>query len=318
MASIEDALNKGSKRFKPQKYRAWDNDLILQKNISSIEEENIIHEIAPSLIRNWSFHDRPETELGDIDKLSEEFKTIGQQQPCIVRLTNNDEFKYELIVGERRWRAAQKAMVPLKFIIKTIDDHDAAIIQSIENDSRKDLSDYAKGRSFSLLIEQKIIKQKDLIEKLGKSKQYISALLSYNRIPSEVSEAIGDLSKVKYHAAEKICQLSQKGDKYIKALITIAEKIRKNSISAKVIEREVNKLINPTVVSNICSSSDFKTQDGIIAFKLTHKGKNKGMNLEFTQDVVDKLSTPEMNELLIEIIEKIEEKLKKESDKSDS
>ena len=68
----------------------------------------------------------------------------------------------------------------------------------------------------------------------------------------------------------------------------------------------------------LCSSSDFKTQDGIIAFKLTHKGKNKGMNLEFTQDVVDKLSTPEMNELLIEIIEKIEEKLKKESDKSDS
>ena len=85
--------------------------------------------VSPTNIINWQFHDRPQNELGNIEELAEEFKTIGQQQPCIVRPIKNQYADYEVIVGERRWLAAKKANVKLKVVVLSLSDNDAALIQ---------------------------------------------------------------------------------------------------------------------------------------------------------------------------------------------
>ena len=124
-------------------------------------EEQYIEEISlvdPNEICNWDFHDRPESELGDIDALANDFVKVGQQQPCLIRPSHNTDSCYELIIGERRWRAAKLAQIELKVIIKDISDSDAALVQAAENENRVDLSDYAKGMSYSKLIDSGVIK----------------------------------------------------------------------------------------------------------------------------------------------------------------
>lgn len=240
--SPELAGNASKKKYTHNKpFSTISNNPIIDSDTSSDE----LLKIDPEDISNWEFHDRPDSELGDLKSLADDMVSVGQQQPCVVRPTSKiPGKKYELIIGERRWRAATLAKIDLLVILKNnLTDSDAALSQAAENDNRLDISDYAKGMSFSKLIDDGVIKQKDLIERLGKSKQYVSALLSYNKIPAEVVDAIGDLSKVKYFAAEKIKQLANKGDTYKKALISIGQKISSKKYSANVIEREVSKII---------------------------------------------------------------------------
>ena len=88
--------------------------------------------------------------------------TPWQQQPCIVRELIAGQ-KYELIAGERRWRAAKLLNQDLKVIISTLTDSEAALVQAAENNNRLNLSDYAKGQSYASLIKNGVLKQKDLI-----------------------------------------------------------------------------------------------------------------------------------------------------------
>lgn len=200
--------------------------------------DNVVF-ISPRKIKNWEYHDRMETSYGDIDTLAKEFRQIGQQQPCIVRKSHDGPDLYELIIGERRWRAAQKAGVDLMVIIKNIDDKNAALAQAAENDNRENLSDYEKGMSLSRLIGDGIIKQKDLTEKLGKSKQYISALLSFSKIPEDILHEIGDITQFSAVSAERIKQISSRDAQHKEALLAIGNKFKGKSPSAGQIEKEI-------------------------------------------------------------------------------
>jgi ParB family transcriptional regulator, chromosome partitioning protein len=214
MPKLEDInTNRDKKNFKKREYRPWNEsgenihtESTPHSNYINVTNSSDVLEVIPSKIKNWLYNDRPENELGDIESLANEFKEIGQLQPCIVRPYSgeNKEQVYELIVGERRWRAATMAGVPLKVSIREISDTDAAIIQASENYNRKDLSDYARGMSYFKLIEDGIITSKKLSQSLNMSKQQISRLLSFSRIPIEIKEALGDLSKLSARTAEQI------------------------------------------------------------------------------------------------------------------
>ena len=73
---------------------------------NSINVSGNIIQLPTSKIINWKYNDRPESELGNISELADNIKQIGQQQPCIVRELIAGQ-KYELIAGERRWRAVK-------------------------------------------------------------------------------------------------------------------------------------------------------------------------------------------------------------------
>lgn len=222
----------------PQKKTIPNNTSKLKK----VSADKIIS-VHPDAIKNWSFHDRPQTELGDIDALSEEFRTIGQQQPCIVRPATELPYQYELIAGERRWRAAKKAKIHLSVIVKSLSDNEAALCQAAENSNRQDLSSYAKGMNYAALIKSNIISRKDLQEKLNLSKSSIRNLLSYPRIDDQVMEAIGGLSKISPATAYEITRLQEKGSEYKDALIHIAPRLSNGKIGHNTIEKTVVRFI---------------------------------------------------------------------------
>ena len=263
---------------------------------------NEIFSINPEKIILWKYKDRPQNELGDIDLLARKLLEIGQQQPCIVRPHKNRDGYYELIAGERRWRASIKANINLNVVIKNLEDTEASLVQEEENFSTP-LSDYARGISYSRLINDKILKHKDLVEKLGISKQKLSRLLSYLEIPLEVRSAIGDMSKVSSGTAEKIKQLCNKGDNYKNFIIELADKIREGKIGHERLVVLINKKIDLPFYKNKNKSYLIKDR---LSLKLTEN--NSGCTIKINNFVLNSLRNKSLSEA--SLLNKINEVLK--------
>ena len=269
-----------------------ENDSKIEKQVNLYATQNkknstLIHEIDPKLIHRWVGKDRPENELGNIEDLAKGFKQVGQQVPCILRPHSRLNGEYELIVGECRWRAAKLAGMTLKSIVQNIDDRMAALIQSIENEKRNDLSDFAKGMSYSKKIQDGILNQKDLTDILGISRQQVSRLLSFRKIPTELFEAIGDFRKVSARTAEDISRLSSKGTDYVDALIHLSDRIKTGKIGCSKIEFEVNKIIN-TDKKKIASNKKIFDRDGrhLFTWRLDN---NASPSIHFPKDIIQLL-----------------------------
>jgi ParB family chromosome partitioning protein len=246
----------------------------IQKTNVDSEDFNKIFEIDPNNIIRWSEKDRPENELGNIEELAESLKSIGQQVPCIVRPLK-DNNKYELIVGECRWRAAQLAKINLKVIIHELDDRMAALVQAVENEQRNDLSDYAKGMSYAKKIKSGLLVQKDLTDILKISKQQVTKLLSFSKIPENINTAIEDYRKVSARTAYEISRLGNKGEDHQNIIIKNAEKIRDGKIGATTII----KLVEKGLTEDIYSSKKYFSKDGKHIFTIRNDNNKKSILL---------------------------------------
>jgi ParB family chromosome partitioning protein len=275
----------------------------------TISKFDKIVEIETNNIIRWEFKDRPENELGDILELAETFKSIGQQQPCILRYSSKEPGKYELIVGERRWRAAEAAKLKLKAIIHNLDDNTASLIQAVENEKRTDISEFAKGMSYSDKIEKGLLSQKDLTNILNISKQQVTRLLSYKKIPSLLFETIKDFRKVSSRTAYEISRLANKSEENLAFLIEMSEKIRDGKYGAATIEKELHKrLKNKEMV--LASKKKIKGTDGrhLFTWRLDN---NSSPSMHFPQDILDLIYENIINfeELTEEFKKCIEKKL---------
>ena len=138
-------------------------------------------------------------------------------------------------------KLALKQDIPLIAIIKPLTDARAAIAQIKEN-QKLSLSDYSKGMSYSGLITGNVLTISELSQSLNCSKAKLHNFLSFAKVPGEVWNAVGNMTKVSSRAAVNIYSLSKKGLPYIQALIEIAEEI-KNGAGSNTIEKLVHDAI---------------------------------------------------------------------------
>lgn len=307
-SNLEKIINKK----KEQKANINQNKDTIDNSINDIDSSEI-YEINPFDITRWKYKDRPNTELGDIQGLAKTIKEIGQQVPCIVRVMNNNPKKYELIAGERRWKAVETLGIKLKCIIQDIDDRTAALIQAVENEKRTDLSDFAKGTSYAEQIKNGLIEQKDLTNILGISRLQVSRLLSFSKISHNIRNAIGDLTLVSARTCAEINRLSNKGDDYINAIISLADKIKEGKVGAQKLEKTVLKIIKKESDTEIQNNKKIQTNDGrhIFTWRLDN---NKSPSIHFPKGISDLINsnkidheelTEEIKELLINKLSKI-------------
>ena len=119
-----------------------------------------------------------------IQELAESIKEKGILEPLIVRRADQG---YELIVGERRWRAAQKAgLKEVPVLLKEIEGREALEISLIENLQREDLNPMEAAEAFKHLIEEFDISQEDLSKRMGKDRTTITNTLRLLKLPLEV------------------------------------------------------------------------------------------------------------------------------------
>jgi ParB family transcriptional regulator, chromosome partitioning protein len=216
-------------------------------NLASTEpaKNTFIITIDPNTATNWEFPDRPQSELGDIESLGHSMRLNGQAEPCIARLLERGHYKYEIIAGERRWRAAKLTGIKLEVLIRSLTDSQAAILQAVENLDRKDLSDYARGISLAKLMDAQLLTQEDLQERFGLSKTDVTRLIAFSQLPEKVIVAIGDMTKISARLAAEIRTSCNRG--FSKQIILLASKISSGQLGAANLKKSVDKLINPTL-----------------------------------------------------------------------
>jgi ParB family chromosome partitioning protein len=249
------------------------------------QEDTQITKIHPKKICNWKHHDRNQFEYGDLDALANDIKNNGQQQPIIVRPIKHKKYNFEVIAGERRWRAASAIDIDLLAIVKPFSDEEAAICQIAENNHREKISDYSRGMNIYNLMKKNIITQNELKDKIGLSQSSISGLLSFSQVPKEIWEAVQDLSNVSSRTASEIRVLCNKGQEYIDALKGISDIIREGK-GRRTIESEVNKIINNKNVRKKAAHKNKKVlnKNGEHVFTWTLKN-SVAIGLKFTSSI---------------------------------
>ena len=258
------------------------------------QSNKVILEVDPHQIRNWYLADRPESELVSVKQYAKEFANpkIGQKIPCVVRKVNDDkEFKFEIIAGEQRWRAAKLAGTTLKVIVKELTNSEAAIEQIIEN-KRDNLSDYAQGMNYSKLIKQKLLKQKDLESVINKSPVEINRLLAFSQVPTEVWNAIGNMSKVSARTASEIRALLKKHPEYLDKVIQLAPRLREGKLGAATLKRELSHSSNSGKKKPI-SAREVRTNSGRHLFTW-RSDSNKNISISFPQDMRTQINQTEL------------------------
>ena len=188
--------NRGLGRGLSALIRDTNNDLPdSQVNPAATAADSYYQELPISQIS--SNPQQPRTSFNDdsISELAESIGAVGMVQPLIVR-RNGDAF--ELIAGERRWRAAMQAgMDNVPVIIRETGDAESLELALVENINREDLNPVDTARAYSLLLDDFGITQEKLSKKLGRSRSAIANTLRLLELPDEVQSLLetGELSE---------------------------------------------------------------------------------------------------------------------------
>lgn len=132
-----------------------------------------------------------------LKELTDSISEKGIIQPLILRINPNDESKYEIVAGERRWRAAQRAKLhQVPAIVRELDDTEVLELAIIENIQRADLNAIEEAAGYRQLMDRFGHTQEQLSEALGKSRSHIANLLRLLNLPEDVLGMIqnGDLT----------------------------------------------------------------------------------------------------------------------------
>jgi ParB family chromosome partitioning protein len=131
-----------------------------------------------------------EDELAD---LSASIAQKGIVQPILVRPRPQGDVEFEIIAGERRWRAAQKAgLHSVPVVIRDVSDSEAIELALVENIQRSDLNPLEEAAGYQRLIEQFNYSQSEMAQVIGKSRSHVANTLRLLKLPDEVRTMISD------------------------------------------------------------------------------------------------------------------------------
>jgi len=135
-----------------------------------------------------------------LSELTASIKEKGVMQPLLVRPAG-DGRSFEIIAGERRWRAAQRAgLHDVPVVVREVDDKEALELAIIENVQRVDLNPLEEAQGYEQLIEQFAYTQQDLAQVIGKSRSHVANTLRLLKLPREVRELVSSGQLTAGHA----------------------------------------------------------------------------------------------------------------------
>lgn len=177
-----------------------------------------------------------------LKELASSIKEHGIIQPLVLRKKNE---KYEIVAGERRYRAAKIAgLTEVPAIITEMSDEKSAEVAIVENIQRRDLTAIEEAKSYKTLLDNNNMSQEQLARKMGVSQSAISNKLRLLSLADEVQNAILE-SKISERHARSLLKVENK-DEQIKLL----NRIIAERLTVKQLENEIKKLPESPVVNN--------------------------------------------------------------------
>ena len=159
----------------------------LSSLIGETRVENKTNKLSLSDIVPNKYQPRKNFEEENLEDLTNSIKERGVIQPIIVRHSNNDSSKYEIIAGERRWLAARKAgLHDIPVVVTDVDDLKSLEFAIVENVQRHDLNPLEEAQGYKRLIDEFSYDQDKVSKFIGKSRSYITNSLRILNLPEEV------------------------------------------------------------------------------------------------------------------------------------
>ena len=285
------------KKIEPGEYKKNIKKFSFVPNDSSTQKSIRTHLLVPG-----KFQPRKNFNSEEIEELSESIIQNGILQPILVRPMNSTKgSSYEIIAGERRWRAAQIAKLhEVPVIVRNFDDETSLGVALVENLQRTDLNIIEEAEGYRLLMNKFEYTQEKLSKHIGKSRSHIANLLRLLSLSSNIKKQL-IMKKISYG--------------HVRAVLTI-DNDSANDVINEIIKKGLSVRQTENIVRKIKKSNIFNPQNGkvsleedpnIIALeasltgilglkvKINQSSKNKGClsifynNLDQIEPIIDKL-----------------------------
>lgn len=202
---------------------------------NSVVQSNLITSLRLSEIEPRSDQPRKSFDGAALSSLADSISAHGVLQPIIVRLTANGT--YEIVAGERRWRAAKLAgLSEIPVITVSPDDPSTALISIVENVQRENLSPYEEAAAYRALSDEYGLTQEQIAQKIGKSRSAVANMLRLLDLPEDVLSMLRE-GKLSAGHARALLAL-----RYSEDAVTLARKAAEDGMSVRAVELAVKRL----------------------------------------------------------------------------
>ena len=245
------------------------SSLIGETKVETKKNKLSLSDIVPN-----KFQPRKNFEEENLEDLTNSIKERGVIQPIIVRQSNSQNSKYEIIAGERRWLAARKAgLHDIPVVITEADDLKSLEFAIVENVQRHDLNPLEEAQGYKRLIDEFSYDQEKVSKFIGKSRSYITNSLRLLNLPNEILKYIEERKLTSGHAKILVG---------LDNALFIANKIIEKKLSVRQAENFVKIFRKKPNKSNVFKDPDIKNLEQIISDKtglsvlIKNNKKNKG------------------------------------------
>ncbi|MBC2295697.1 ParB/RepB/Spo0J family partition protein [Listeria welshimeri] len=255
----------------------------LFNNVDANEET--VQNIAIKEIKPNPYQPRKIFDTKAINELRDSIKIHGVLQPIILR---NAKKGYEIVVGERRFRAAKEAKLKeIPAVVRDLTEEEMMELSVIENLQREDLSPLEEAESYQFLMKKLSLTQAKLAERVGKSRPYIANFVRLLTLPEEVQVMLRDGSLSAGHGRVLL------GLKLKKNIIPTAKKAVAQRLTVRQLEDVVNNLndnvsretIKPARVPIFIRESESQLRDKFgTAVSIKRRDKKGKIEIEFLSD----------------------------------
>ena len=258
------------------------SSLIGETKVENKTNKLLLSEIVPN-----KYQPRKNFEEENLEDLTNSIKERGVIQPIIVRHSNSESSKYEIIAGERRWLAARKAgLHEIPVVVTEADDLKSLEFAIVENVQRHDLNPLEEAQGYKRLIDEFAYDQQKVSKFIGKSRSYITNALRLLTLPNGVIKFIEDKRISSGHA--KILVGMQNAE-------FIANKIVEKKLSVRQTENFVKIFKKKPSKNNVSRDPNLQNLENSISEKIglnviiKNKKNNKG-SITFSYHDLDQLN----------------------------
>ena len=218
---------------------------------SELKEDSEGTELNLDQLSPNPFQPRSDFDQEKLDELAQSIKEHGIIQPIVVR---HVEGKYQIVAGERRWRAAQIAgLEKVPVVVKEMDDASMMQMTLIENVQREDLNPMEEALAYKRLMEEFELKQDEVASRVGKSRSAVANSVRLLNLPEEVQNLVSQGNISSGHA-RALLGLASKD-----MVIKLAERIVSKGLSVRQVEeiiKDMHRLSSSTTTTVTRTSKD--------------------------------------------------------------
>ena len=255
--------------------------------MTTVQKEDELRDLAIDLIRRGPWQPRTHFDEESLNELAESIRSQGVVQPIVVRAAGDNSF--EIVAGERRWRASQIAgLQQVPAVIKHFDDQTAAAVSLIENIQRENLNPLEESVALQRLIDEFDMTHQQVADTVARSRTAVTNLLRLQELNADVKELLENRSIEMGHARALLGVTGAVQSQ-------LAKETAKKGLSVRETEQLVRKTLNPPKKAKpIAKDPDIRKLETDLSEKLGaavnihQKTRDKG-RLEISYGSLDEL-----------------------------